>query len=94
MCVPKSAPPTARGQPAVAIVIEIVEQIACISVKDLRAHRHAHNQIITFATRAIRAFAMRTTLGRMLRVIAQVQQRIQRPISYEDHIAAATTIAS
>src|ERR1041384_7371668 len=47
--VPKSATPTTRGQPAITIVIEIVKQLACISVKDLRADRHAHNQIITFA---------------------------------------------
>ena len=92
--VSKSATPTARGQPAVAIVIEIVKQVACISVKDLRAHRHAHNQIITFATGTIRTFAMRTALGNVLRVIAQVQQRVQRAISYKDNIAAATAIAS
>ena len=94
MRISKPATPTARSQPAIAIVVEIVKQVACISVKDLRAHRHAHNQIIAFATRAIRAFAVRTALGGVQRVIAQVQQRVQRPISYENDVAAATTIAA
>src|SRR5215216_3477301 len=72
----KSTAATARSQPAVAIVAEVVKKLACIRVKDLRANRHAHNQVSTVVARTIRPFTMRTTFGSVLRVVAQVQQRV------------------
>jgi len=61
-----------------------VKKIACCSVKDLCANRHAHNQVSASMTGTIRAFAMRTSLGDVLRVITQVQQRVQRQLDIAD----------
>ncbi len=94
VCISKTTTATARGYPAVAIVTEIVKKIVCCSVKDLCANRHAHNQVSAVVPRTIRAFAMRSTLGDVPRVITQVQQCVQRSIGNYNDVAAATTIAT
>src|SRR4029079_13109306 len=80
--VSKTTTATARGEPTIAIVTEVVKKITRCSVKDLCANRHAHNQVSARMARTVRTFTMRTPLGDVLRVITQVQQRVQRCISY------------
>src|SRR5690349_17181050 len=92
--VAKTTAATARSQPTVVGVTEVVKQIARCSVKDLCAHWHAHNQVGAGMARTIRALAMRTTLGHVLRVITQVQQCVQRRIGDENDVASATAIAA
>jgi hypothetical protein len=94
MRVAKTAAATARSQPTVVWVTEVVKQIARCSVKDLCANRDAHDQVGARAARTIRALAMRTALGNVLRVITQMQERVQRGIGDEHDVAAATAIAA
>jgi hypothetical protein len=37
---------------------------------------------------------MRTALRHVLRVVTQVQQRVERTVRNQDHVAAATTISA
>src|ERR1043166_962508 len=85
---------TARSEPAVAIVTEVVKKIACCSIKDLCAYGHAYNQVVAVAAGTIRALAVRATIRDVLRVIAQMQQRVQRCISKQNNVATAATIAT
>jgi predicted nucleic acid-binding protein len=92
--VAETAAATARCQPAIAVVTQVVKQVACRNVKDLCSNRNANNQVVAVMARAIRSLAMQTTMRDVARVIAQVQQRVQRSIRDEDYIAAATTVSA
>jgi hypothetical protein len=94
VCVTKTAAATARRQPAVAVVTQVVQQVTCRSLKDLCSDWNANNQIVAMMARAIRTFTMQSTLGDVTRVITQVQQRVQRSIGDENHVTAATTISA
>src|ERR1041385_6865865 len=92
--VAKTAAATARRQPAIAVVAQVVQQITCRSLKDLCSNWNANNQIFALMSRAIRSLTMQTTLRDMARVVAQVQQGVQRSIRDEDHIATATAVSA
>lgn len=52
------------------------------------------NQILAFASRSIRTFTVQSARRNVARVITEMQQRVERRISDENHIAATTTIAT
>jgi hypothetical protein len=92
--VAETAAATACREPAIAVVTQVVKQVACRSLKDLCSNRNANNQVFPSVTRTIRPFAMQTTLRNVAWVVAQVQQRVQRSIRDQDHIAAAPTVSA
>src|SRR5690349_7048242 len=94
VCVAKSAAATARREPASAVVTQVVQQVTCCSLKDLCSHWNANNQVFAVMARAIRSFTMETALRDVARVVTQMQQRVQRSIGDEDHVATATTISA
>src|SRR6185312_4515556 len=83
-----------RDQKASSVFSKVFDQVSSQSVKDLRAHRHSDYRIGAFTSRALRTFTMHATPGNMLGVVTQVKQRIQRAISYDPNIAAATAITA
>src|ERR1044072_4595245 len=85
---------TTRRQPAIAVVTQVVQQITCRSLKDLCSNRNANKQVFPRAARAIRSFAVQTARRNVTRVVTQVQQRIQRCIRDEDHVAAASAVST
>src|SRR5262245_25391129 len=85
---------TTRCHPAIAVMTQSVQQITGCKIKDLCSNRNANNQLFAVAARAIRSLTMQTTVRDVARVVTQVQQRVQRSIRDEDHIAAATTISA
>src|SRR5215218_9401773 len=94
VCVAKTAAATTRGQPAIAIVIQVVQQLTCRSIKDLCSNRNANNQVFAGVARAIRSLTVQTTLRNVAWVVTQVQEGVQRCIRDEDHVAATTTISA
>ncbi len=94
MCITKSTAAAARCPPTRAILIEVGQQLARARIENLRPNRHAHHRIRAFAAGSIAAFAVQATTGNMLRVITQVQQRIQRCVCDDPHVAAAAAIPS
>jgi hypothetical protein len=88
--VSKTATAAAGSQPAIALVTQVVQQLTCRSIKDLCSDWNANNQVFPSAAGAIRSLAMQATRRDMARVVAQVQQRVERSIRHEDHVAAAT----
>src|SRR4051794_2706546 len=94
MRVAETAAATAPREPAIAVVTKVVQQVACRCFKDLCSNRNANNQVFAVMSRAIRSLTMQTTLRNVARVITQMQQRVQRSIRDEDHIATATTISA
>src|SRR5690349_15282596 len=51
-------------------------------------------QIAAGVARTIRPFAVQTTRGNVTRVIAQVQQRVQRTVRDDKNVADATAVAA
>jgi hypothetical protein len=94
MRVAEAAAATACRQPAVAVVTQVVQQVARNSLKDLCSNWNANNQVFAVMSRAIRSLTMQTTGCNVARVITEMQQRVQRSIRDEDHIAAATAISA
>src|SRR5215217_7480661 len=92
--VAKTAAATTRGQPAIAIVIQVVQQLTCRSIKDLCSNRNANNQVFAGVARAIRSLTVQTTRRNVAWVVTQVQEGVQRCIRDEDHVAATTTISA
>jgi hypothetical protein len=92
--VAKAAAATACRQPAITVVTQVVQQVTCCSLKYLCSHGNANNQIVAVMARAIRSFTMQSTLRDVARVVTQMQQRVQRRIRDEDHVATATTISA
>jgi hypothetical protein len=68
--VAKSAAATARSQPAIALAIQIVQQLAGFGIKDLCSHRNMNRQIGAVVTGSIRTFAVQTTIGNVPRVVS------------------------
>src|ERR1041385_2937757 len=92
--VAETAPATARREPAITVLTQVVQQVSCRSLKDLCSHRNSNNQVFALMARAIRSLTVQTTLRDVTWVVAQVQQRVQRSIRDEDHIAATTAVST
>src|SRR6185503_13509287 len=92
--VSKTAAAAACSQPAIAVVTQVVQQITRRSIKDLCSDWNANNQVFTSATGAIGSLAMQATRRNVARVVAQVQQRVERIIRHKDHVAAAATVST
>ena len=90
----KPAAAAARRQPAIAVVTEIVQQVAGCCVKDLCPDWNSNYQIVAIMSGTIRSLTVRTTLGSVLRVVTQMQERVERTVCNEDHIAAAATVTT
>src|SRR5690349_16256092 len=94
MRISKSAAPAARGQPALAIFGKVVKQIARQRFKNLRSNRHTDDHVRALVSGAVAALGMRTAPGRVLGVITQMQERVQRFVSLEKHVATAAAVAA
>src|ERR1043165_5820277 len=84
----EAAAPAACSEPALARMRKIVEQISSYRVEDLCADGDFHHQIFAVAPRTVRALAVASTLRFVLRVVAQMQQRIERLVGLKPEIAA------
>src|SRR5205823_1174556 len=67
---------------------------ARLHVEDLRTRGHAHLRVRAFTARTVRAFAVAAALRVVLRVVAQVQERVERIVCDQPHVAAAPALAA
>jgi hypothetical protein len=73
---------------------EIAEQFSGFGFKDLRSNWNTDDMVYTAVARAIRAFSMQSTIGDVARVIAEMQQGIERRIRDYKYISTAAPITS
>src|SRR6185437_2099199 len=92
--VAETAAATARRQPAITVVTQVVQQVTCARVKDLCSNWNPNNQVFAVMARAIRSLAVQTTLGDVAGVVTQMQQCVQRSIRDEDLIAATAAVSA
>src|SRR5271170_3053659 len=94
MLVPATTAAALGGDNTLVWLAEIVYQFAGLVVVDRGAHRHLQNDVCTLAPRAVGAFPMLSALGLVLRVVAEMDQRIVPLAGLHNYVAAASAIAS
>ena len=94
MRVTKAAPTTAGDQPTRPVLDKVMKQRARRSIKNLRADRHPHCHVGALAPGAVGALAMHSASRDMQRIVTKVQQRVQRLVRFQPHVATAATFAT
>ena len=89
-----AAAAAARHHEALAGLGEIAQALAGGFVVDHRAHRHVEFDGMALGAGAVAAFAVAAALGLVLRVEAELQQRVFMRIGHQDDVAAAAAIAA
>jgi hypothetical protein len=92
--VAKASATTVSSQPALAVNHTIKQQFIRPGIKHLRADGHAHNHVGAFFTSTIAAFAVHPAPRYVQRVVTQMQECIQRQVSHDPDIAAATAVTA
>jgi hypothetical protein len=92
--VAETAAAAARCQPAGAVVTQVMQQVACVCVKDLGSYGNTNDQVFAVAARTIRAFAVQPAIGYVARVVTEMKQRVERSVGHQGHVAAASAIAA
>ena len=88
------APARLCRQPRLPVFGKIEKLFACFVVEDHSPHWHQHRQAYAIMTRAITALAMVAALCRILRVKAEMQQRIAVIGSHHHDVATPTAVAA
>ena len=88
------AAPAGRGEPAVAGVGEVGEQLAAVEVGDDRALGHLHLEGLTAAAVHVLALAVDAVLGAAVRVVPEADQRRDVAVGDEPHVAALAAVAA
>ena len=89
-----SSPAAVRDGEPVARLREIVQQLARVGVVDDGSHRHRQLDRRAVAPGAIAAFAVPASLGGVLGIEAEVQQRVVVLARDHHHVAAAPAVAA
>jgi hypothetical protein len=92
--VSKTTSSSTRSEPTISVMIQVVKQVTCCSIKDLCSNWNSNYEVLAFASGPIRTFTMQTALRRVVRVVTKVQQRVERSIGQDDYIAAAPAITA
>jgi hypothetical protein len=92
--VAKTSAATMGGQPALSVRVTVEQQVIRLRIKYLRPNGHADNHVGSFFARTIAAFAVQTASGNVQRVVTQMEQRIQRRITNQPNVAAATSVTA
>src|SRR5579871_6415858 len=89
-----AAPATAmRNQNALSRLVEIGESFGCFAIEDHRAHGNLQNHVGAGMARAIGAFAVASTIGLELTIVAISKQRVVVWICFEINAASVAAIA-
>src|SRR6185369_1867222 len=87
-----AAPPC--DQVTIFIGREIMQKLATLCVENLSSHWYMNSQIGPGTSGTIRALTVQTTISDMTGVVAQMEQSVQRFVSFEKYISATTAVAS
>jgi hypothetical protein len=90
----KPSAPAFGRQPTGTVGRKILQKFSRGAVKDLGTNRYSYNSILTFATRAIRSLTVPSAIGNVQRVIAKMEQGVQRTVRYDPNIASASAVTS
>src|SRR5438132_5527998 len=90
----ESAATATRRQPALAVLRKVVQQVAGAHFENLRTDGHAHDYVFALVTGSIATFAMQSTAGGVLRVVAEMQQGVQRFIGFDKNISTTPAIST
>jgi hypothetical protein len=83
-----------RREKSLKIVGEIVKQLSGRSVENLCSNGHLYDHVSSFPAVSVRSLAMAAAFRMMLRVVSQVQKRVQAFIGLEPNVAAFAAVAA
>src|SRR5215813_8742974 len=89
------APTSAMGHHnALALVLEIPEYFVGVRVLADCPNRHTNDEILTAFAVHVLAFAMRTALGKVERVVVEIQQGAHRGSALDENVTPIAPIAA
>ncbi len=94
MLISATAATALGGDNPLVRMTKIVHQFAGLVVVESGAYGDLQNDVRTLAARAIRAFAVFSALGFVLRVVAEMDERIVALARLHDDVAAAAAVAA
>src|SRR6185295_7609504 len=92
--IPATAAATAGDDDAVVRAREVVDFLSSLVVVDDRAYRNFQQDVHTLAAGAVGAFAVASALRFVLRIEAEVYQRIMPLAGFHDDVAALTAVTT
>src|SRR5690242_3718750 len=96
-CEPRVAATAARapdGKHALTARREVAEQLAGVAIRHDGADRDAQHQVVARRAGAIAALAVLATLGLIVALIMEVEQRRQRVVGFEKDRAAVAAVTA
>ena len=88
------AAPALGDHNALVRLLEVVHQLARLGVVERRAHRHLQRDRPAIQPGAVRAHAVLAALRLVLRVVAEMNQRVVALARLHDDVAAAPAVAA
>ena len=89
-----TAPSTRRGQPPVAVMDELGEQLVRVQVEHRGTHRHGDLERLAAAAVEVLALAVDAVVGSAVRVIAERQERRHVVVGDQPHVAAVAAVTA